>query len=65
MKVEKVREGNEVARWEKWESSEVTVEDSWLYSGGGEHRVAPRFHLFVSDVDQQTIGAGWDQDYLV
>ena len=35
MKVEKVREGSEVARWEKWESSEVTVEDSWLYSGGG------------------------------
>ena len=28
--------------------------------------MSPRFHLFVSDVDQQqNKGAGWVQDYLV
>ena len=26
--------------------------------------MAPRFHLFVSDVDQQNKEAGWVQDYL-
>ena len=31
---------------------------------GGRRRVAPRFHLFVSDVDQQNEGAGWVQDYF-
>ena len=25
----------------------------------------PRFHLFVSDVDQRNEGAGWVQEYLV
>ena len=45
-----------VGRWERWESSELAR------SGGGEvlvlfksggHRVSPRFHFLVSDVDQQ------------
>ena len=41
------------------------MEGSWIpkFKGGG-CRVAPRFHLFVSDVDQQNKGAGWVQDYL-
>ena len=29
---------------------------------GGERRVTPRFHLFVSDADQLNDGAGWVQD---
>ena len=31
---------------------------------GWERRMAPKFHLFVSDVDQRNKGAGWVQDYL-
>ena len=35
-----------------------------LFKSGG-HRVSSRFHLFVSDVDQQwNKGAGQAQDYL-
>ena len=40
------------------------MEGSWLYSRVRGHRVAPRFHLFVSDVDQWNEGAGWVQDYF-
>ena len=35
----------------------------FIFKGGGR-RVAPRFHVFVSDVDQRNEGAGWVQDYL-
>ena len=31
---------------------------------GGDCRVSPRFHLFVSDVNQGNGGAGWVQDFL-
>ena len=38
----------------KWQSGRFLV----LFKSGG-HRVSPRFHLFVSDVDQQqNEGAG-------
>ena len=52
-------EKGEVARWERWESSEVA---RWWGGGGGGflvlfksggHRVSARFHFLVSDVDQQ------------
>ena len=72
----KVREGNEVARWERWEGSEVVRWGRWESSEmarwgrwesgevgrwevpgfvqglGGGCRVSPRFHVFVSDVNQ-------------
>ena len=32
---------------------------------GGECRVTPRFHLFISDVNQGKEKAGWIQDFLV
>ena len=57
-------EGSEVARREKWESSEVTCGRFLVIFNGGGHRVAPRFHLFVSDVDQWNEGAGRVQDHL-
>ena len=49
-------EGSEVVRWEGWKGGRVVKWQGWrflafLKSGG--HRVSPRFHLFVSDVDQQ------------
>ena len=35
-----------------------------LFKSGG-HRVSPRFHFLVFDVDQQwQEGKGWVQDYL-
>ena len=47
-----------MARWERWESSEV----AWLevpgFIRGRGCRVSPRFHLFVSDVNQRNEGAG-------
>ena len=56
------RKGVRVLRWQdgqrrrvvKWQSGRFLV----LFKSGG-HRVSPRFHLFVSDVDQQqNEGAG-------
>ena len=32
---------------------------------GGEFRVSPRFHLFVSDLNQENKVVGWAQDPLV
>ena len=40
------------------------MEGCWLYSRVGGQRVAARFHLFVSHVDQQNEGTGCVQDYL-
>ena len=31
----------------------------------GEHKVSPRFHIFVSDVNQGNKEVGWVQDFLV
>ena len=35
-----------------------------LFKGGG-HRMSPRFHLFVSDVNQGNKGVRWVQGFLV
>ena len=32
---------------------------------GGECRVTPRFHTFISDVNHSNEKAGWIQDFLV
>ena len=34
-----------------------------LFKDGG-HRVSPRFHLFVSDVNHGNKEVGWVQDFL-
>ena len=44
--------GNEVARWERRESGEVGRWEVPGFIQGWEHRVSPRFHHFVSDVNQ-------------
>ena len=49
--------GNEVANWKsgrlvRWEGGRFLV----LFEGG-EHRVSPRFYLFVSNVNQGNKGA--------
>ena len=49
--------GNEVARRERRESDEVGRSEVPGLLQGGEHRVSPRFYLFVSDVNQGNEGA--------
>ena len=34
-----------------------------LFKSGG-HKMSPKFHLFVSDVNQGNEGVGWVQDFL-
>ena len=61
----KVGERGEVARWERW-GREVRWQGGGflvLFKGRGRG-VSPRFHLFVSDVNQQKEGAGWVLDFL-
>ena len=36
---------------------------TWFYSRVGD-KMNPRFHLFVSDVNQGNEGVGWVQDFL-
>ena len=47
-----------MARWERWESSEVARWEVPGFIQGRGCRVSPRFHLFVSDVNQRNEGAG-------
>ena len=49
----------------RWQSGEGETEVRWqggrflvLFRGRGR-RMSPRFHLFVSDVNQQNERAGW------
>ena len=55
---------SEVAKWERWENGEV---ERWghlvLFKDGG-HKMSPRFHLVVSDVNEGNKGVGWVQDFL-
>ena len=55
-------EGSEVVRWERWETSEVArIKVLVIFKGGMQ---GPRFHLFISDVNQRKEGAGHVQDIL-
>ena len=55
-------EGSEVVRWERWETSEVARSKVLVIFKGGMQ--GPRFHLFISDVNQRKEGAGHVQDIL-
>ena len=58
-------ESSELARRKRWESNEVARRKvPVFFSKGGGQRVSPRFHLFVSDVNQQKEVAGCVQDIL-
>ena len=54
---------SEVARWERWVSSEEARLEIPGFIQGWRRRVRPKFHLFVSDVNQQNEGV-WIQDIL-
>ena len=58
-----VGKGGRVVRWQgrrvvKWQGGRLLV-----LSMGGERRVSPRVHLFVSDVNQKSKGAWCVQDF--
>ena len=52
-------QGEEGGRVVKWEGGRFLV----MFKGGG-CRVSPRFHFFVSDVNQRKEWVGWIQDFL-
>ena len=59
-----VGESGRVVRWQggrvlKWQGGRFLA----VFKGGG-HNATPRFHPFVSDIDQQNGGLGWVQDRL-
>ena len=51
----------------RWQGGRVVKREGGkylvLFKGGGR-RESPRFHLFVSDVNQWSKGSGWVQDFL-
>ena len=57
--------GGKVVRWERWENGEAESGRYLVLFKGGGHKRGPRFHLFVSDVNQGNEGVGWVQDFLV
>ena len=61
-------EGGRVVGWQGGEGGRVVRLEGGEFLvlfKGGECRVTPRFHLFVSDVNQGKEKAGWIQDFLV
>ena len=57
-------EGSELARWKRWKNSEAGGRYLILFKSGG-HKITPRSHLFVSDVNQGNKGFGWVQDFYM
>ena len=59
------RRGGMLVRWQVGKGGRVVRWQGWrflvLFEGRGR---SPRFHLFVSDVNQQNEGAGCVQDIL-
>ena len=51
-------EGSEVARWKMWLSSEEARLEIPDFIQGRGCRVSPKFHIFISDVNEQNERAG-------
>ena len=60
--------GGKVVRWQGGKGGRVVRQKGGrylvLFKGGG-HKMSPRFHLFVSDVNQGNEGVGLVQDFLM
>ena len=59
--------GGKVVRWQGWKGGRMVRQKSGRYLfffKDGEHKMSPRFHLFVSDVNQENAGVGCVQDFL-
>ena len=60
-------EGGKVVRWQGGKGERMVRQKGVRYLvllKGGRHKMSPRFHLFVSDVNQGNEGVGWVQDFL-
>ena len=59
--------GGKVVRWQSEKGGRVVGQKGErylvLFKGRG-HKMSPRFHLFVTDVNQGNRGVGWVQDFL-
>ena len=51
--------GSEVAKWKRRQSGKLGRWEVPFLSKGVERRESPRFHLFVSDVNQWNAGGGF------
>ena len=60
--------GGKVVRWQTRKGGRMVRQKDGrylvLFKGGG-HKMSPRFHLLVFDVNQGNKGVGWVQDFLV
>ena len=60
-------QGGKVVRWQSGKVRRMVRQKGGrylvLFKDGGL-KVSPRFHLFVSDVNQGNKGVGWLQDFL-
>ena len=60
-------EGERIVRWQGGKGGRMVRQKGGrylvLFKDGG-HKMSPRFHLFVSDVNQGNEGLGWVQDFL-
>ena len=61
------RKDERVVRWQGGKDGRMVCQEDGrylvLFKGGG-HRMSPRFHLFVSDVNQGNKGVTWVQGFL-
>ena len=59
--------GGKVVRWQGEKGGRMVrqkVERYLVLFKDGGHKMSPRFHLFVSNVNQGNEGVGWVQDFL-
>ena len=60
-------EGGRVVRWQGGKSGRMVRQKGWRYLvlfKDGKHKMSPRFHFFVSNVNQGNKGVGWIQGFL-
>ena len=59
--------GGKVVRWQVGKGERMVRQKVGMYMvlfRGARHKMSPRFHLFISDVNQGNEGVGWVQDFL-
>ena len=60
--------GGKVVRWQSRKGGRMVRQKVGRYLvlfKGGRRNMSPRFHLFVSGVNQRNKGVGWVQNFLV
>ena len=60
-------QGGKVVRWQCGKGRRMVRQKGGRYLvlfKGVRHKMSPRFHLFVSHINQGNEGVGWVQDFL-